>query len=209
MKKDNRLTHSSGLKIPNSAEYQQGLRASLAARGVLAKLNNTCAPLESSIICTADCIYEFFHSNGYIVLRSEWDTNMVAPALLSYLGWVYAFYGAGDAPLYVGETGRTFRERFSEHDQQPWWQYWERVKVLPCPNQSMRKIFESLIGLAGGYMENKLQPPGGDNVFDDIVLSLLLLGNDGNFLPTFPNQMVYDHAKLLLDLLPPEIGESR
>lgn len=200
MKKDNRLTRSD--LPPMSAEDQKKLRAKLAMGGALSKFNATATPLESSIVCTANCLYEFFHSNGYMMLRSEWDKNTIVPVLRNYKGWVYAFYGDEDSPIYVGETGRTFMKRFAEHNEQPWWSYWERVKVLPCPNQSMRKVFESLIGLAGGYEANKMQPTGADNIFDDVILSLLLLGNDDDTLPTFPNKMVFDQANLLLNLLP-------
>jgi len=204
MKKDNRLTRNDWL--PMSADDQKNLRAELEMRGVLAEFHDTATPLESSIVDTASCLYEFFHSNGYIILRSEWIEKTIVPALSNYEGWVYAFYGDDDSPIYVGETSRTFMERFTEHKKkQPWWSCWKRVKVLPCPNQSMRKVFESLIGLAGGYVANKMQPAGGDNIFDEVILSLLLLGNDDGTLPTFPNKMISDQAKLHLEQLPSEL----
>lgn len=202
MKKDNRLTHTDGPPIPKLAEDQKKLRAILASSVDLRKIHATATPLESSIVGTADCLYEFFHANGFILLRSDWDDETIVDRLQNYMGWVYAFYGEGDSPIYVGETGRTFMDRFTEHNDKPWWSYWERVKVLPCPDKSMRKVFESLIGLAGGYAANKTQPTGGDNIFDDVILSLLLLGNNDHTLPTFPNENVSNQAKLLLDQLP-------
>ena len=65
----------------------------------------------------------------------------------------------------------------------------------------MRKVFESLIGLAGGYEANRMQPSGGDNIFDDVILSLLLLKNDTGDPPNFPNNMVRDNVEMLSDLL--------
>jgi len=50
-----------------------------------------------------------------------------------------------------------------------------------------------------------MQPAGGDNIFDEVILSLLLLGNDDGTLPTFPNKMISDQAKLHLEQLPSEL----
>jgi hypothetical protein len=84
--------------------------------------------------------------------------------------------------------------RFDEHSKkkQPWWSDWLAVKVLPCPIKSTRKLFESLIGVGGGYSANKMQPAGIDNIFDDVIISLTLLGNETNTPPTFPIKMVFD-----------------
>lgn len=200
MAKDRRLTQSN---LPSlSVEDQKNRRTSLAQRGVLVSSNSQVAPLENFITGSANCIYEFFHSNGYMIRRAEWNQQTIVPALLNYAGWIYAFYGEGELPVYVGETGRGFQDRFTEHSRcAPWWPLWTGVKVLPCPDQSMRKVFESLIGLAGGYEANRMQPSGGDNIFDDVILSLLLLKNDTGDPPNFPNNMVRDNVEMLSDLL--------
>ncbi|MBU9194689.1 GIY-YIG nuclease family protein [Burkholderia gladioli] len=201
MKKDNRLTQS-GLS-PLSVGMQRKIRADLLGNGELVPFNKQGAPLESFIVGAAHCLYEFFHSNGYMIHRAEWDGRKIVRALLDYEGWVYAFYGKDDDPLYIGETDRAFKVRFSEHKRKaPWWRRWDRVKVLPCPDQSMRKVFESLIGVAGGYSANKAQPSGPDNIFDDVILSLLSLENDAGEKPEFPNEMVRHNAEAILDLLP-------
>lgn len=200
MTKDRRLTQSN---LPSlSVEDQKNLRTGLAQKGVLVGFNKQVSPLENLISGAASCLYEFFHSNGYMIRRAEWDQRTIVPALLNYVGWVYAFYGEGELPVYVGETGRGFQDRFTEHSRRAtWWPLWTGVKVLPCPDQSMRKVFESLIGLAGGYEANRMQPSGEDNIFDEVILSLLLLKNDAGELPSFPNNMVRDNAKMLSDLL--------
>lgn len=130
-----------------------------------------------------------------MTLRSEWSEKAIVPALSKYMGWVYAFYGDKDFPIYVGEIGRTFRRRFTDHNnntEQRWWPSWTRVKVLPGPNKSVRKLFESLIGLAGEHAANIIQPAEEDNIFDEVLLSLLQLRNDHKSMPTFPNQMLFD-----------------
>jgi len=171
-----------------SAEQQQKLRFELASSGKLSKHIDMAQPLEHALFSSASSLYEFFHANGYMILRTDWEQTHIPNAPRSYLGWVYAFYGVDDFPLYIGETGRTFAARFAEHeaDGQPWWPHWRAVKVLPCPIQSIRKIFESLIGLAGGYTANKMQPVGVDNLLDEVVYSLVLLGNKGSSPPIFP-----------------------
>jgi hypothetical protein len=189
MQADNRTVASGCPSIPSSPTEQQALRDEQAKRKIVPLLQDAATPLETLILLTANNVYEFFHLNGYKVVRSDWEEELLDPRLRRYQGWVYAFYGVEDVPLYVGETGRTFVDRFKEHakDEQTWWPEWTRVKVLPCPAQSIRKIFESLLGLAGGYQANKLQPTGVDNLFDDITLSLLLLGNDNGREPIFPD----------------------
>jgi hypothetical protein len=200
---DRRLTQS-GLPLLSKDE-QKERRARLARQGVLTGFTTKIAPLENFIIGSANCLYEFFHANGYMIRRTEWDQRAIVPALLQYHGWVYALYGEDEQAVYVGETGRSFRERFEEHEREEskkwWWKAWTAVKVLPCPDQSRRKLFESLIGLAGGYYANKMQPAGPDNLFDDVVLSLLLLENDDREPLAFPNDMVRDTAGMLSDLL--------
>ncbi|WP_165645976.1 GIY-YIG nuclease family protein [Bordetella bronchiseptica] len=200
MTKDRRLTQSN---LPSlAAEDQKNLRTGLAQRGVLVSFNKQVAPLENLISGAANCLYEFFHSNGYMIRRVEWDQRTVVSTLLNHVGWVYAFYGEDELPVYVGETGRGFQDRFTEHSRcAQWWPFWTGVKVLPCPDQSMRKVFESLIGLAGNYQANRMQPSGGDTIFDDVILSLLLLKNDAGEPPNFPNNMVRDNAEMLSDLL--------
>jgi hypothetical protein len=200
MNKDRRLTYS---ELPSlSVEEQRELRGGLECRGALVGFHKQVAPLENFITGVANCLYEFFHSNGYLIQRAEWDKKTIPPVILNYTGWVYAFYGEDELPIYVGETKRGFGERFIEHCKcKEWWPHWTGVKVLPCPDQSMRKVFESLIGLAGGHVTNKMQPPGEDNIFDDVILSLLLLKNDADELPNFPNRMVGDSATMILDLL--------
>lgn len=197
MKKDRRLTHSD---LPSlSVEDQKKIRTGLEQHGVLVGFNKQAAPLEHLILGATSCLYEFFHSNGYMIRRSEWESETIVPVILSYAGWVYAFYGEDELPLYVGETSRGFQARFTEHRDKgvEWWSNWTGVKILPCPDKSMRKFFESLIGLAGGHVANKMQPPGGDNIFNDVILSLLLLKNDAGELPNFPNDMVRDNVKML------------
>ncbi|WP_334026385.1 hypothetical protein [Burkholderia gladioli] len=66
----------------------------------------------------------------------------------------------------------------------------------------MRKFFESMLGMEGDYQGNVMQPAGGDNMFDDVILSLLLLRGDSFELPHFPNEMVRNHAKAILELVP-------
>ncbi|WP_272545882.1 GIY-YIG nuclease family protein [Burkholderia cepacia] len=200
MKRDKRLTQSN-LPLLSSG-MQEKCRAYLEGQGALVSFNAQRDPLEALIVGAASCLYEFFHSNGYLIKRAEWDNRKIVRPLLSYKGWVYAFYGENDNPLYVGETHRAFKKRFGEHKKKaPWWRDWTRVKVLPCPNQSMRKVFESLIGVAGGYSANKAQPLGPDNIFDDVILSLLVLNNDVDERPEFPNDMVRDNAEAILALL--------
>lgn len=196
LKKDNR---SPGIyTLPMLPGDQQNTRSKLAQCGASAKLNDIATPLENSLFGSASCLYEFFHSNGYMILRQEWEAKTIPSPICCYVGWIYAFYDKDDLPIYVGETSRTFMERFDEHiKKQSWWPCWSRVKVMPCPNQTMRKVFESLIGLAGGYGANKLQPAGGDNILDDVILSLLALGNEGNTLPIFPNEMIFNQTELL------------
>ncbi|WP_296508408.1 hypothetical protein [Rhodoferax sp.] len=171
-----------------SAEQQQKLRLELASSGKFSEFIDMAQPLEHALFSSASSLYEFFHANGYMILRTDWEQTHVPNVPRSYLGWVYAFYTIEDFPLYIGETGRTFAARFDEHekDGQPWWPDWHAVKVLPCPTQSIRKIFESLIGLAGGYAANKMQPVGVDNLLDEVVYSLLLLGNKEKCPPIFP-----------------------
>ncbi|WP_155624723.1 GIY-YIG nuclease family protein [Burkholderia vietnamiensis] len=201
MKRDKRLTQSGISSL--SAGMQKKARADLLGKGELIPFYRQGAPLESLILGAAQCLYEFFHSNGYMIHRAEWDGRKIVRALSDYEGWVYAFYGQDDDPLYVGETDRTFKARFAEHQRKAlWWRSWSRVKVLPCPNQSMRKVFESLIGVAGGYAANRAQPLSPDNIFDDVVLSLLSLKNDAGEKPEFPNEMVRHHAEAILGLLP-------
>jgi hypothetical protein len=172
-----------------SAEQQQKLRTKFASLQNSLTFIEMAAPLEQALFASASSLYEFFHDNGYMILRTDWEQKPIPDAPRSYLGWVYTFYGEDDLPLYIGETGRTFAARFAEHekDKQIWWPDWHAVKVLPCPSQPIRKIFESLIGLAGGYIANKMQPEGVDNLLDDVVFSLLLLGNESNENPIFPH----------------------
>ena len=183
---DRKFSHIPSMVL--SAKEQQELRLKLASSGNFSEFIGMTQPLEHALFSSASSLYEFFHANGYMILRTDWEQMQVPNAPRSYLGWVYAFYGMDDFPFYIGETGRTFAARFAEHekDGQPWWPDWHAVKVLPCPNQSIRKIFESLIGLAGGYTANKMQPVGVDNLLDEVVYSLLLLGNEGNLPPIFP-----------------------
>lgn len=183
-------------KIPGSksaqAKLRDGYAAALAQRGVLAGLHDCAEPFEKRIVHTASQIYEFFHANGYALEQADWLAGKIDAPLARYKGWVYAFYGVSDVPIYVGESGRTFVARFREHEKKQkqksnaWWPSWTRVKVLPCPDQTMRKVFEALIGLAGGYEANIQQPRAGDNIFDEILLSLLILGNNHKRLPIFP-----------------------
>ena len=43
------------------------------------------------------------------------------------------------------------RARFEEHEKEEskewWWKSWTGVKVLPCPDQSMRKLFTTTRGV--------------------------------------------------------------
>lgn len=200
MKKDRRLTRSNLPLL--SEEDQRNLKLELAQQGRLVGLNHQLAPLENLLFGTAECLYEFFHSNGYMVRRAEWDKKIITPALLNHFGCVYAFYGKNELPVYVGETRRRLKDRFSEHKRYAqWWPYWIGVKVLPCSDQSIRKIFESLIGLAGGYQANRMQPTGKDEIFNDVLLSLLLLKNDTNDPLHFPNGMILDTVEMLSGLL--------
>ena len=174
------------------------MRTDLAQRGALQNLDSLAAPFENSLFCTATSVYEFFHSNGYRLKKAEVLGRTVSQALMSQRGWVYAFYGPKEAPIYVGETQRTFMKRFKEHrKKQNWWSDWTEVKVLPCPDQTMRKVFESLVGLGGGYLANKAQPAGGDNLLDEMLLSLIALGNNNNELPSFPNKQIFDQVELV------------
>lgn len=169
--------------------------------------NDLSAPFEHMLMYTAFSCYEFFHSNGYRIPRAAWESKGVSPSLMSYHGWVYAFYAKQDCPLYIGETGRTIKVRFNEHEKGrykktlSWWSDWDDVKILPCPNKSMRKIFESLMGMAGGYCKNKAQPPEVDNILEDVILSLLLLGYDDEGLPKFPNHEISSSVNTLRALL--------
>lgn len=179
-------------KILTVASVQKAARTHIAIQRAVSMMQTAASPLEMSIVSTAGSVYEFFHSNGLKITRKEWDENTIIPDLATYAGWVYAFYGTG---VYVGETKRTFKKRFREDSVRDWWPDWRNVKVLPCPEQTIRKLFESLIGLSGGYTANKAQPAGKDNIFDDILASLLLLNNNNNEPPDFPNQMILDQAE--------------
>lgn len=196
IKKDKRLSRLNDPVIP--AKHQQAAIAELRRRGILAHFYNQAAPLENSLIGLVTSIYEFFHSNGYNILREDWDKNTIPEHLQNFSGWVYSFYGEEDFPIYVGETGRKFITRFSEHKKkQSWWSSWNAVKVLPCPSKPIRKIFESLIGVAGGYNANQIQPVVGDNIFDDVILSLLILRSENNQLPIFPNETISNDLDLV------------
>lgn len=182
MKVDRRLTALKEWQLPDSKIGQQELRREMERRGMLRRFNKLIAPIEQLIAGAASCILEFIHSNGYLVRRHEWESEGVGSALQNYNGWVYAFFNAEDEPIYIGETSRTFGERFREHSTKKaiWWSDWRAVKLLPCPNQSVRKIFESIAGLSEAFVGNKLQPPIEGDIFNDILLSLMLLGSDGN-----------------------------
>lgn len=191
MKNDNRLTVS---RPPMKDED---------AYNVIARLRSLSAPIEESIFGTAGILYEFFHANGYLVQRNE----EITPTLLDHQGWVYAFYDKQDTPLYIGETKRAFFMRFDEHCNKDWWPHWDRVKVLPCPDLALRKVFESIVGLGGGYLANKSQPLIGENAFDDVVFCLLKLGNDEGNLPTFPNNLIRYQINSLSILLGTQIDK--
>lgn len=195
MRKDNRRPRASARPLDKS--QQREMRKRVAGSGVFLGLrNNEAAPLENLLIGTAECLREFFYSNGYTITRSEWKSKKLHPVFEKFAGWVYAFYDENDVPLYVGETGRTLPKRIKEHmKKQAWRSIWAKVKVLPCPDQAERKVFEALIGLAGGYLANKAQPSGGDNFLDDTILSLIYLGDENNPLPWFPNDMILCHIK--------------
>jgi hypothetical protein len=196
MKKDNRLTGSKPLMPQLDAEM------------TLVQLNDTFFALETSLFSTAENFYEFFHYNGYMIERSDWNKGQIAQTFSLHSGWVYGFYDHQDIPLYIGETERTFQKRFDEHVNKQWWPDWFRAKVLPCPDPAMRKVLESLVGLHGGYLANKAQPVIGVNAFDEVILSLIKLGNDAGTLPTLPNKIIYDQANMLLDLLGDEFDEE-
>ena len=173
IKKDHFYSRAGGKYM--SHKDQKACRDIIKLHGMLSCFNSKASPLENLLFNTATAIYEFFHANGYSVSRVRWDNKEVSPDLMSYCGWLYAFYGEQEYPCYVGETGRTINLRFGEHKRSaPWWPDWKNVKILPCPNKSVRKVFESLVGLAGGYYENKMQPAEADNILEDIILSLLL-----------------------------------
>ncbi len=195
MMKDIRSSSVAASVIPS--EHQPKVRAALEQRCALLPFHDLAAPLEDYLFGTATSLYAFFHTNGYKILRPEWTHGTISQPLREYDGWIYAFYGEDDYPIYVGETGRTFIARFDEHKEKSWWSAWKAVKVLPCPNKAMRKVFESLIGLAGGYQFNKMQPAGSDNLMNDVLLSLLLLGNDRNQPPKFPNQEILNSIELV------------
>lgn len=197
MRKDNRRPRASALPLNKS--QQRKMRNKVAGSCVFLGLrNNEAAPLEHLLFGTAECLWVFFLSNGYTITRSEWKSKKLHPVFEKFEGWVYAFYDENDVPLYVGETGRTLPKRLKEHmKKQAWHSIWAKVKVLPCPNQAVRKVFEALIGLAGGYLANKAQPSGSDNVLDDTILSLIYLGDENNPLPCFPNDMIRDHINIV------------
>jgi len=181
-----------------SPARQKKERDKLASEGAYSWTDGSAEPLNTMIVGASLSVYNFFHDNGYMIIRDDWKSSGINPALAAYVGWIYAFYGDGDTPLYIGETKRAFGTRFKEHQRkkQKWWPHWTRVKVLPCPNQSVRKIFESLIGLAGGYIGNRAQPEGVDDLFTDIILSLTALGNDAETKPIFNNETVSGYAAL-------------
>lgn len=77
---DRRLTQS-GLPLLSKDE-QKERRARLARQGVLTGFTTEIAPLENFIIGSANCLYEFFHANGYMIRRTEWDQRAIVPALL-------------------------------------------------------------------------------------------------------------------------------
>lgn len=185
MKPDNTLTRSRPM-------------SRIAAQDGIVKLRPLSEPLDYLITGSAGILYEFFHANGYMVRRHDWPVQ----ALSAHRGWVYAFY-AKDVPFYIGETSRSFGERLDEHsrDDKLWFAQWDLVKILPCPDKALRKILESIVGLYGGYSENKMQPMLSETAFDDVTRCLLELGNDTGTVPTFLNEQIRDHVNGLSDLL--------
>jgi hypothetical protein len=146
-------------------------------------------PLNELLILLTSKLYVFFHDNGYLIRRDEWESHETPNALrTSAIGWIYAFYGDKDVPLYVGETGGDISTRFYKHKQKGWWSDWKSMKALPCPSTDVRKFFESILGLGGGYTENKLQPPsnGNEDFLDSTIYALLLLGYGDNGKMRFP-----------------------
>lgn len=178
---DKRLTGPGNLEIPASKREQEKLINGVkSGKGSVAR-HHLIAPLDSLIHGATMCLYEFIHSNGYMIKRTEWENNIIAPSLKKFRGWVYLFY-EGDTALYVGETGGTLAVRFGTHRRNAvnWWPHWVGVKVLPCPNATVRKMFESLAGIAGGHVCNMAQPPLEGETFDEVICSLVAIGNDGN-----------------------------
>ncbi|OFZ15345.1 MAG: hypothetical protein A2X86_17675 [Bdellovibrionales bacterium GWA2_49_15] len=134
-------------------------------------------PLEKFLVGAVLSLYEYFHSNGFHITKNEWNNySHIDSVVKKHSGWVYAFYQKNDTPLYVGETKRTLRQRFNEHQRSrknDWWKTWNSVKVLPCEEVSSRKFFESCIGIAGGYSMNKLQPAQGRDVLSSSLLGII------------------------------------
>lgn len=131
-------------------------------------------PLERMIGDAAFAFYRFFHDNGLHITRKAFlKRSPQENKILKRKGWIYAFYGDGNIPIYTGETRRTALARFSEHRKNKWWKHWTDVKVLPCEDQSSRKLLESLLGFSGGYQENLSQPSHKEEILYLVLLGLI------------------------------------
>lgn len=135
----------------------------------------TIEPLQSLIFQASSCLYDFFHENGFRVSRPDWDNAKNDKYFYSRKGWVYAFYGSGEYPIYVGETGRSLSRRFYEHRNKKWWKHWKGAKVIPCEDAASRILFESLLCLAGGYRKNLKQKYTEKDIFYLSLLGLIEL----------------------------------
>lgn len=158
-------------------------------------------PLEQLLLGTSAALFELLHSNGVTLARHEWEGQRSASQIGSGRGWVYAFYKDRDYPVYAGETGRRLKERIREHSAQEWWTLWTELVALPCPDKAMRKVFESLITMSDSFQYNRLQPTGGDTIFDEVFVAWESIPGNESRAMVFPNQVVCNYVSVATDLL--------
>lgn len=131
-------------------------------------------PLERKLGDAAFSFYDFFHANGLHLTRKEFkNLKSQKSRVLNRKGWIYAFYGDDDLPIYTGETKRSALARFSEHKKSKWWKQWSDVKILPCEDQSSRKLLEAMLGFSGGYEHNVSQPSHKEEILYLVLLGLI------------------------------------
>lgn len=81
-------------------------------------------------------------------------------------GCVYAFFSKRNTCLYVGQTGRTIKDRVntatSLHRKKPWWKKWKTLRHVKCSNPSGRILWEML--LIVGHLPHGNKKPSADGI---------------------------------------------
>ena len=105
----------------------------------------------------------WFMTHGTLRTRNQWDAR---GRLDDHgQGAVYAFFGADNRAIYVGETGRTIKSRqhdeTSPHKLKPWWERWTTVRFVGVPDRTDRLTLELLLILSLSPEGNE-KPAGRD-----------------------------------------------